>query len=271
MNNKTSKIFPFIACFLALFWIGPLIWMLTASLHVSFPHLAALIPSRLPELGKFREALSYAAWGSLYLNTLLFAGGTLIVQLATVVLAGYAFAYHDFFCKKALFMAFLAQLLIIPAILVVPNMITLRKIGFLDSLVGVMMPYFASAFGVFLLRQAFRSIPRDFMEAAVMDGANWFQTLRHVLVPMARPSLLAFSIISLTFHWNEYLWPLMVINSPEKQVLTIGFASFAKGAEAGADWGLVAAGALLMCAPLLLLFLVFQRRFINSFSFGEIK
>jgi sn-glycerol 3-phosphate transport system permease protein len=270
-SQAGAGIWAALVCLLSLFWLTPLLWMLAASLHISFPHLASFIPSRFPSLGKFQEALRYADWAVLYANTVIFTGGTLLVQLVTITLAGYAFAYCEFTGKRILFLAFLAQLLIIPAVLIVPNMITLRKLGLLNSLPGIMMPYFASAFGTFLLRQAFRGIPRDFMEAAAMDGAGRLRVLIHVLAPMVRPQLIAFSVVSLAAHWNEYIWPLMVVNSPDKQVLTIGFASFAKGAEAGADWGLVAAGALLICAPLLLLFLIFQKRFISSFGFGELK
>jgi sn-glycerol 3-phosphate transport system permease protein len=259
------------ACLLAMLWAVPLLWMLSASLQLSLPYVANLVPNRAPSLDTFAAALRYARWGALYLNTLVFSGGVLVVQLVTVTLAGFAFAYCDFPAKKFLFALFLTQLLIIPAVLIVPNMITLNALGLLDSLTGLMLPYWASAFGTLLMRQTFRSIPRDFMEAAALDGASWFQTLRLVLLPMVRPSLLAFAIVSLATHWNEYIWPLMVINSPDKQVLTVGFASFARGAESGADWGLVAAGALLICLPLMVLFLVFQRRFISSFGFGELK
>jgi len=90
-------------------------------------------------------------------------------------------------------------------------------------------------------------------------------------VPMARPSLVAFAIISVTFHWNEFLWPLMAVSSPSRQVLTVGLASFASGSEAGGEWGVLAAGTVLVAGPLLLAFLVFQRRFVSSFVFTGLK
>ncbi len=270
-NTSEVRTLPTVMLCLGIIWFLPIVWMITAALQTSLPQLAVLIPNRLPELTKFMDALNFADWPTLYANTAIFTLGTLAVQLVTITLAGYAFAYVDFPAKKLFFTLFLVQLLVVPTVLIVPNMLTLRKLGLLDSLVGLMMPYFASAFGTFLMRQAFKSIPKEYMEAATMDGATWFQTLRFILIPMVRPSLIAFSIVSITSHWNEFLWPLMVINSLDNQVLTIGFASFAKGAEAGADWGLVAAGALLICAPILALYLVFQKTFINSFSFGDLK
>ncbi len=162
-------------------------------------------------------------------------------------------------------------MMIVPPILIVPNLKTVVSLGMADTLVAVMAPYFASAFGTFLLRQTFKSIPRDFEDAAVIDGCNWFQILRYVLLPLAKPALVAFAIVSVVAHWNEFLWPLMVIDSPEKQTLTVGLASFTRAAEGAADWGLIAAGTLLVMLPLMVAFLIFQKQFVNSFMFSGIK
>jgi sn-glycerol 3-phosphate transport system permease protein len=140
-----------------------------------------------------------------------------------------------------------------------------------DTLAGVMAPYFASAFGVFLMRQTFRTIPRDFEEAALVDGASRLQIIRRVLVPLARPGLVAFAIVSVTSHWNEFLWPLMATSSPSTQVLTVGLASFTAGAESGDQWSLIAAGTFLVAGPLLVLFILFQRHFVSSFVFTGLK
>ena len=144
-------------------------------------------------------------------------------------------------------------------------------LGLFDTLIGVMAPYFASAFGTFLLRQTFKSIPRDFEDAAIIDGCSWFQVLRYVLIPLAKPALVAFSIVSVVAHWNEFLWPLMVTDSPDKRTLTVGLASFARGAEGAADWGLIAAGTMLVMFPLMIAFFAFQKQFVNSFMFSGIK
>jgi sn-glycerol 3-phosphate transport system permease protein len=105
----------------------------------------------------------------------------------------------------------------------------------------------------------------------MLDGASIPVLIRRVLLPLARPGLVAFAIVSVTAHWNEFLWPLMAVSSPKNQVLTVGLASFTSGAEAGSDWGVVAAGTFFVAAPLLILFLVFQRRFISSFIYSGIK
>jgi sn-glycerol 3-phosphate transport system permease protein len=198
-------------------------------------------------------------------------GGILLVQCITISLAGYAFARLKFRFRGAIFVLFLLQLLLPPAVLVVPNLLMVTQLGLHDTLLAIMAPYFASSFGVFLMRQTFRSIPRDFEDAAMVDGATRLQVIWHVLLPLAKPGLAAFAVISVTSHWNEFLWPLMAVSSPGSQVLTVGLASFTSGAEAGSEWGVVAAGTALVAGPLLVAFLIFQRRFVSSLVFTGLK
>lgn len=256
----------------ALLWAVPFLWMAVASVRPGMPtDIAALWPHAPLGLGNYAEAWSSGSFAVWYINTLLVCGGILAVQIVGATMAGYAFARLRFPGREALFAAFLLQLLLVPTLLIAPNLRTIVGLGLYDRLPGIMAPYFASAFGTFLMRQAFRAIPRDYEEAAMLDGAGALSLIRHVLVPLARPSLTAFAIVSVTFHWNEFLWPLMAVSSPGNQVLTVGLASFASGTEAGGEWGVVAAGTVLVAAPLLIAFLAFQRRFAASFVFSGIK
>jgi sn-glycerol 3-phosphate transport system permease protein len=256
----------------ALLWAVPFAWMAVASLRPGVPaDIASLTPAGPFGFSNFVEAWKSGSFPLWYLNTLIMCGGILLVQLVTISMAGYAFARLRFPGRDLLFSAFLLQLLLIPPLLIVPNLATLVSLHLYDTLLGIMAPYFASAFGVFLMRQTFRAIPRDYEEAAMLDGASIAALIRHVLLPLARPGLVAFAIVSLTAHWNEFLWPLMAVSSPKNQVLTVGLASFASGAEAGSAWGIVAAGTFLVAAPLLVLFLIFQRRFVSSFVLSGIK
>ncbi|HEX3953913.1 MAG TPA: carbohydrate ABC transporter permease [Stellaceae bacterium] len=257
---------------LALFWAVPFAWMAIASLRPGVPpDIASLTPPGPFGLGNFADAWQSGSFPLWYCNTVAMCGGILIVQLVTISMAGYAFARLRFRGRDLLFSAFLLQLLLVPPLLIVPNLATLVSLHLYDTLLGIMAPYFASAFGVFLMRQTFRAIPRDYEEAAMLDGASIPVLIRHVLLPMAKPGLVAFAIVSVTAHWNEFLWPLMAVSSPSHQVLTVGLASFASGAEAGSAWGIVAAGTFLVAAPLLVLFVIFQRRFVSSFIFSGIK
>jgi sn-glycerol 3-phosphate transport system permease protein len=258
----------------AVLWFVPFAWMAVASVReagAGAADLASLWPSGPFGLGNFRDAWASGHFPLWYLNTLLVCGGILAVQCVTVSLAGYAFARMRFRGQNVLFILFLLQLLLVPPILIVPNMTTLVSLHLYDSLAGVMAPYFASAFGVFLMRQTFRTIPREYEEAATVDGASRPRIIWHVLLPLARPGLTAFAIVSVTSHWNEFLWPLMATSSPSEQVLTVGLASFTAGSEAGSEWGVIAAGTCFVAAPLLLAFVFFQRKFVDSFTFSGIK
>lgn len=258
----------------AFVWSTPVLWMLVASLRVQKGGglgMASLVPDSAPTLANFAEAWSYAEFPLYYLNTTIVVVGILAVQCVTITLAGYAFARLTFRGRETLFIVFLLQLMLVPPILIVPNLTLITKLGLYDSLIGVMAPYWASAFGTFLMRQTFRQIPPAFEEAARMDGARWWQIVRDVLLPLARPGLIAFAVISVTSHWNEFLWPLMVVNSPDKLVLTVGLATFTKGAEGAADWGVIAAGTCLVAVPLLVAFVAFQRQFVASFMFQSIR
>jgi len=261
-------------CAVTLIWTSPLLWMAVAAFRPDTSgsiDMASLLPPRYPTLANFAEALDSADFLRYYLNTMIVVLGILACQLVTITLAGYAFARLRFPGHQALFYLFLLQLMLVPPILIVPNLTTIVRLGLYDSLLGVMAPYVASAFGTFMMRQTFRTIPRDFEEAAVIDGARLWQLLRYVLLPLAKPGLVAFSIVSITAHWNEFLWPLMATSSPENRTLTVGLASFTSGAEAGQQWGLIAAGTLLVALPLLIAFVAFQRQFVNSFLFSGIK
>lgn len=255
-----------------LLWAVPFLWMAVASVRPGYPDdIGSLLPRPPLSFDNYREAWQAAHFPLWYANTLAMCLGILAVQCVTVTLAGYAFARLRFRFSEPVFTLFLLQLLLVPPLLIVPNLQALVALGLYDTLAGVAAPYLASAFGVFLMRQTFRQLPRDYEEAAALDGARPLQVIWHVLLPMARPGLAAFAVISLTAHWNEYVWPLMATTSPSHQVLTVGLASFAGASEGGGQWGVVAAGTALVAAPLLLLFVLFQRRIVGSFVFSGIK
>jgi len=259
---------------IAFVWATPFLWTLVAAFRpesAGSADMASLLPDFTPTLANFRLAFESGDFGLYYVNTIIVVVGVLGVQLVTISLAGYAFARLEFPGRDVLFYVFLVQLMLVPSALIVPNLRTTVDLGLYDTLAGVMAPYFASAFGTFLMRQTFRGIPRDFEEAAAIDGAPWWAIVWHVLLPMARPGLIAFAIVSVTAHWNEFLWPLMVINDPANHTLTIGLATFTKGAEGAKEWGVLAAGTLLVMAPLAIVFVAFQRRFVESFVFSGIK
>ncbi len=258
---------------LAFVWIFPLLWAVATSLRPA-GQLGGQIASlwvRHPTLANFIEAWSEAPFLRLYYNTAVVVFGILGVQLVTITLAAYAFARLTFWGREALFRLFLVQLMVAPSALILPNFITLRTLGLLDTRLGIMIPYFASAFGTFLLRQAFRNVPKELEDAAAIDGCNRLQTIWHVFVPLARPTLVAFSIVSVVYHYNEFLWPLIITNTDQARTVTVGLASFTQSAEAAAQWNLIAAGTVIVILPLLVIFILLQRRFVESFMHSGLK
>ena len=255
-------------------WSTPFIWMSIASFRpggFGGIDMAELWINFEPTLANFELAWESAPFPLYYLNTIIVVLTILAVQLVTITMAGYAFARLNFPFKNIIFYIFLLQLILVPPVLIVPNLKTIVQLGLYDTLLAVMMPYFASAFGTFMMRQAFKTIPREFEDAAIVEGCSWYQLVWYVLVPLVRPVLVAFSIVSVTFHWNEFLWPLMVTSSPDKRTVTIGLAMFTTAGEGASDWGLIAAGTALVVLPLLVAFIAFQRQFVNSFMFSGMK
>lgn len=258
---------------IAIGWALPMIWAIAVSFHPPDEPLSAqnLWFGSHPTLANYGQAFAIAPFAQYYVNTILIVGGILVVQLVTISLAGYAFARYRFPGQNLLFFLILLQLLVPSSALIVPNYSTIRQLHLFDTLVAVMLPYFGSAFGAFLMRQTFKSVPRDLDDAARVDGASWWQTLWHVYIPPARPAMVAFALSSISFHWNDFLWPLVVTNSTASRPLTVGLAVFTQLGEIGAQWPLVTAGTIIVVGPLLLLFLVFQRQFVESFLHTGLK
>jgi sn-glycerol 3-phosphate transport system permease protein len=257
------------ALLLALLWISPLVYAFWAAFHpgeyaVNFDLLAPLT------LNNFREAFSQAPFPRYALNTFILVTMILAGQLVLCTLAAYAFARYRFFGHQIVFALVLVQLMITPEILIVENYVTLARFNLVDTILGIGLPYMASAFGIFLLRQAFKSTPKELEEAARLEGSGTLGVLWRVYVPLARPTYLAYGLVSISHHWNNFLWPLIVTNSVETRPLTVGLGIFG-APESGVNWSIISAATLISVAPLLFAFLLFQRQFVQSFMYAGIK
>ena len=257
------------AWLLALLWISPLLYAFWAAFHSSeyAIHFDLFAPLTLEN---FREALNQAPFLQYAINTFLLVTMLLVSQLVICTLAAYAFARFDFVGSNIAFALVLMQLMIAPEILIVENYSTLAKLGLIDTLTGIGIPYMASAFGIFLLRQTFKSTPKELEDSARLEGCGIFGILVRVYIPLAKPTYLAYGLVSISHHWNNFLWPLVVSNSVETRPLTVGLGIFG-APESGVDWSIVSAATLLSVAPLLVAFLLFQRQFIQSFMHSGIK
>lgn len=269
-NRSFTDIVEFVgAWLLAILWIAPLLYAFWAAFHASeySIHFDLFAPLTLDN---FREALSQAPFLRYGLNTFMLVTMLLAAQLIVGTLAAYAFARYRFYGSNVAFALVLVQLMITPEILIVENYATLANLGFVDTITGIGLPYMASAFGIFLLRQAFKSTPKELEEAARLEGCGMFGILMRVYVPLARPTYLAFGLVSISHHWNNFLWPLVITNSVETRPLTVGLGVFG-APESGVDWSIISAATLLSVAPLLIAFLLFQRQFVQSFMYAGIK
>jgi sn-glycerol 3-phosphate transport system permease protein len=234
---------------LALLWISPMVYAFWAAFHPGAYAVNFTLGAPLT-LDNFTEALSRAPFLQYAFNT---------VALVTLILAAYALARFDFPGRQVVFALVLIQLMITPEILIVENYVTLARFRLVDTIMGIGLPYMASAFGIFLLRQAFKSTPRELEDAARLEGCGTLGVL-----------WLAYALVSVSHHWNNFLWPLIITNSVETRPLTVGLGIFG-APESGVNWSIVSAATLLSVAPLLIAFLLFQRQFVQSFMYAGIK
>lgn len=262
-----------VTVFASIIWLLPLIFAVLMSVRPrSEPiNVGNIFFGSTITLNNYNEALALAPWGWHYLTTIIFVVGVLVVQLVTITMAGYAFARLKFFGRGILLFLILLQIMIPTAVLLVQNFATIRELGLFDTRWALMLPYWGSAFGVLLMRQAFREVPFELEEAARIDGANWLQIMRHVYVPLTIPTYIAFALVSISSHWNEFLWPFIVTRTEEVRPLTVGLNKLYQTTDVGALYGQLMAGTLIVVAPLVILFILFQRRFIESFASSGIK
>ncbi len=257
------------AWLLGLLWILPLVYAVWTAFHP--PEFSTRFALDAPlTLRNFVDAWHAAPFARYFWNTFVLVTMILAAQLVLGTLAAYAFARFEFRGRDLLFFLVLLQLMVMPDVLIVENYATMNALGLRDTILAIGLPYFASGFGIFLLRQTFKTVPKELDEAARVEGAGPLQVLWKVYVPLARPIYLAYALVSVSYHWNNFLWPLIVTNSVETRPLTVGLQVFSS-TDQGVDWSIITAATLMTSAPLLVGFLLFQRQFVQSFMRAGIR
>ena len=257
------------AILLALIWVMPLAYAVWAAIHPA-EYTTRFVLSAPLTLDNFTRAWAAAPFARYFLNTFILVTMILVFQLVLGTLAAYALARQDFWGRDIAFALILAQLMIMPDALIVENYRTLARFELIDTIPAIALPYIASAFGIFLLRQTFKTVPKELDDAARVEGASPLQILMKVYVPLAKPTYIAYGLVSVSYHWNNFLWPLLVTNSVESRPLTVGLQVFSSS-DQGIDWAVICAATLMTSAPLLIGFLLFQRQFVQSFMRAGIK
>jgi multiple sugar transport system permease protein len=249
----------------------PLVWMLVTSVETldqtrHFP--PTLIPSGI-HWSNYRDAWNQAPFGRFFVNSLIVTGTAVASNLLFCSLAGYAFARLRFFGREVLFIVLLATLMVPFQVIMIPTFLIVQHLGLVDSLGGLIAPNLVTPFGIFLLRQFFRTLPVDLEEAARIDGCTRLGVLFRIVLPLSLPALATLGIITFLWTWNDFLWPLIVITSTDQSTVQLGLASF-QGAHV-TKWNLLMAGNVMALAPMLIVFVVAQRWFVRSLASTGIR
>jgi len=249
--------------------VFPFAWMVLTSLK-SYREVAtrAFWPSVL-RFSNYVEAWQSAPFARYFANSGFMASLTVLGVLFTSILAAYAFARMGFVGKRALFNIFLATMMIPGAITLIPNFITIRQLGWYDSYWALIVPWTASVFSIFLLRQFFAQIPNDLHDAAVLDGCGGFRFLVQIVLPLSKPALLSVALFNFIGSWNAFQWPLIVTSREAMRPVQVGLAVFTK--ESGTDTQLLMAAATITILPVVLLYFLVQRRFIEGIATTGIR
>lgn len=250
--------------------IFPYLWMLSTSFKAAGTwYNVSLIPEQF-SVEHYERLLSTSLLPRWYFNTLVVAVVGTISVVFFSSMAGFVFAKYRFFGRESMFVLILATIMIPSEMMIIPWYTGIAKIGWIDTFPGILMPGMLSAFGVFVMRQFMASIPDELLDAGRIDGVSEFGLFWRVALPLARPAAAVVAIFTFLGHWNDFLWPLIVINSDKMQTLQVGLSRL-NALETGADWGGTMSGAALASIPMLIVFLFFQRQIINGMKLSGLK
>ena len=256
----------------ALVEVFPYFWIATTSLKdlagvLQFPPSLLPLP---PHWENYVQAWQSGPFPRYLLNNVITTFGILILQLFLGCLAAYAFSKLEFPGRDLCFFLVVACLMVPPQIRFIPIYIMLAKVGLLNTYAAIILPYATSALGTFLIREAFNGISDDILDAARIDGANVLQIIFRILVPIAKPTIIAFSLFSVVYHWNDYFWPLVMTTDETVRTLPLGVALLREEGT-GSRWHIIMAGNMFVVVPMILTFLAAQRHIIRAFTFTSLK
>lgn len=258
--------------FLVLLFAYPFIYMVSTSFKSMteiFQSGLNLIPDNFT-LENYKSVFTKLPIASYLKNSFIIALIAMAAKIVTSVLAAYALVFMDFKGKNALFYFFSMTMFIPFTVIILPNYLTVNKLGLLSTLLGVALPQMADAMGIIRIRQAMRTIPKSLVEAARIDKVSHFTALTRIVVPLTRPAISAMSILFFINSWNEYFWPLLILKSNTMSTITLALQQFASG-ESGNAWGSSMALATIATVIPLVLYLAFQRYIIGTFMSSGIK
>lgn len=251
---------------------APLLWMLLASVKTR-AEIYTLPIAWVPEAihwDNYSKAWTSVPFDKYFVNSVVVTSVCSSMKVANGVLTAYALAFLSFPKKNLVFLFVLAALMVPEEVTVIPNFVFISHLGWVNTYQGMIIPGAGVAFGTFLMRQHFMTLPREVIEAARIDGAGHLRMLWTIVLPMSRPTLVTFALITVVAKWNEYLWPLLVATDDRVRTLPLGLTQL-QNSEGQTEWGIVMAGAVLFIVPVLALFLWSQRHIVEGLTAGSVK
>ncbi|MFI2858664.1 carbohydrate ABC transporter permease [Paenibacillus sp. JSM ZJ436] len=253
----------------------PMYWLFISSLKTE-GEMRLAVPTFWPETlawDNYRKAFEVIPYARFFANTLVMAVGSIVLQLNVALMAAFAFAKGRFWGKEFMFFLVLAALIVPEQITFVPTYVMMSELGWLDTFWALIVPHGASAFGIFLLRQAFKSLNNDVLEAARVDGAGRFAILYRMLLPMAMPTVVTLGILIFISSWNSYFWPLIMTNSDDMRVLTVGIAML-RDSIAGNEamyFNVIMASSVMAILPIVIVFTAMQKHIVAAMANSTFK
>ncbi len=271
MKNLSKPVKYLFMSLFGLVAVVPFLWLLSTSFKGAeelFSYPPTLIPSKFV-LQNYTGVWNAVPFGEYFMNSVIIVVATVVLNIFISSLAGFAFARYKFKGRELLFFMVLGTMMIPKELIIIPLYTTVLKLSLADTLVGVILPFSVEGFAIFMMRQAFISIPREMEEAAVMDGCSAFRIWWNIMLPMTKPTIAVLAIFTFIGTWGDFLWPLIVLKSPEHYTLQVGL-SYMMGTFVN-NYRFIAAGAVLATIPVIIIFLFAQKHFEKGLFAGTGK
>jgi sn-glycerol 3-phosphate transport system permease protein len=272
-RSPLPRLAGYLAMVVAVVVVGlPVYWMVIASFKLN-QEIYTVPPTWVPQLPtweNYPEAWAAAPFARYYMNSVLTTAVASLSKMALALLTAYALVFLRFRYSNAVLALVLAALMVPAQITIVPNYLTMAQLGWVNTYQGIVLPSCATAFGTFLMRQYFLTLPREIFEAAEIDGAGHLRRLWSMALPLSRPAIATTGMFAVVSEWNDFLWPLVITNTEEMRTLPIGVFRLLDQ-EGFANWGVVMAGTMFVVLPVVLLFIWAQRYIVDGIATGAVK
>ena len=274
IKKDPATIIAFVALvIMSLITLVPFLWMISTSLKPSLKDVYTFPPQWIPSpiaWGNYLEAWKSVPFDRFMINSIITSVVPVFLQVVNGCLSAYVFSQINFKGRDFLFTLFLAVLMVPSQVTIIPNYIIMSRLDWLNTYQALIVPFVATAFGTFLIRQSFLAIPRDLIDAAAIDGAGHLGILRHIMIPLSKPMIITFALLNFNWRWNDYFWVNIMTTSETMKTLPVGIIAMKSG-EGGTNWHYLMAGAVIVIIPVMILFLAAQKQFVEGVARTGIK